>query len=465
MALRKRQGQEQPEFWIATQDIAAPPGHPFYEKLNELLDEAGFDAFVEELCAPYYAEKIGRPSIPPGVYFRMLFVGYFEGIDSQRGIAWRCADSLCLRQFLGVPLTEKTPVHMTLTNTRRRLPAHVHEAVFVKVLSIAAEKGLLKGQTLGVDATTLEANAALKSIVRKDTGEEYQEFLKRLALEDGQEEPTREALQRFDKKRKGKKLSNQEWESPTDPDSRIARMKDGRTRLAYKAEHAVDLESEFVVAATVYPADTGDADTLPASAAAAQVNLVRAGEDGGVREVVADKGYHKAATLAQCQAWAVRTYVAEPKPGGLRRWTDKPEASRAAVYGNRRRIRGARGKRLQRWRSERVERSFAHVCDTGGARRTWLRGLRAVRKRYLIQAAAHNLGLLMRKLFGIGKPRCLQGGLGSGCGLLFVLVVAVVRHVRQLRSSLELFLFAGASGAAARRSDCLCSAGAFALAA
>jgi len=465
MALRKRQRQEQLEFWIATQDIATSPGHPFYEKLNELLDEAGFDEFVEDLCAPYYAGHIGRPSIAPGVYFRMLFVGYFEGIDSQRGIAWRCADSLCLRSFLGVPLTERTPVHMTLTNTRKRLPAHVHEAVFVKVLSMAVEKKLLKGKTLGVDATTLEANAALKSIVRKDTGEDYQEFLKRLAQEAEIEEPSHEDLRRFDKNRKGKKLSNEEWVSSTDPDSRIAKMKDGRTRMAYKGEHAVDLESEFVLGATIHPADTGDPDSLPQSVVAAQVNLLRAGQDDGLGEVVMDKGYHKAETLSQCQDWGLRTYVAEPKHTHGRRWTHKPEAYREAVYGNRRRIRGDRGKRLQRWRSERVERSFAHVCETGGARRTWLRGLEDVRKRYVIQVAAHNLGLLMRKLFGLGKPRCLQGGLGVACGLLLALSRVVLMHMRRLGACLKLFARCGRPGAGSRRFDSLSSPDALALAA
>ena len=456
MALTRRPRQEQPEFWIATQDIAKSPGHPFYDKLNQLLDECEFDAFVEDLCAPYYADKIGRPSIAPGVYFRMLFVGYFEDIDSQRGIAWRCADSLCLHSFLRVPLTEKTPVHMTLTNTRKRLPAQVHEAVFVKLLSLAVEKNLLKGKTLGVDATTLEANAALRSIVRKDTGEEYQEFLKRLAQEDGIEEPTDEDLRRFDKGRKNKKMSNEEWESRTDPDSRIAKMKNGCTHMAYKGEHALDLETEFVLAATVYPANTGDPDSLPTSVIAAQVNLLRAGHADGLEELVADKGYHKAETLSQCWDWGLRTYVTEPKQTQGRRWTDKPDGYRDAVYGNRRRIRGGRGKQLQRWRSERVERSFAHVCETGGARRTWLRGLDDVSKRYVIQAAAHNLGLLMRKLFGVGKPRCLQGGLGSVLALLlayFAHAAAVFRRIRHLAASLEPFALCAALAATSRRHD------------
>jgi len=299
------------------------------------------------------------------------------------------------------------------------------------------------------------------------TGEEYQEFLKRLAQEDGIEEPTDEDLRRFDKGRKGKKMSNEEWQSPTDPDSRIAKMKDGTTHMAYKGEHALDLETEFVLAATVQHANTGDPDSMPTSVIAAQVNLLRAGHADGLEELVADKGYHKAQTLSQCRDWGLRTYVAEPKQTHGRRWTDKPDGYRDAVYGNRRRIRGRRGKQLQRWRSERVERSFAHVCETGGARRTWLRGLEDVSKRYVIQAAAHNLGLLMRKLFGVGKPRCLQGGLGSVLASLlahFAHAVAVLRRMRRLAAFLDPIALRTAFVATQRRHGQILSSSALAAA-
>jgi transposase len=409
MAVGKRETGEQ-TMWVATSSLPKSPGHPFYEKLNALLRAAEFDRFCEEQCAPYYAAGVGRPSIPPGVYFRMLMVGYFEGIGSQRGIAWRCSDSLALRAFLGLKVTEEAPDHSSLTVIRQRLPVAVHEAVFGKALGIAQQRQLLKGGTVAVDATTLEANAAMKSIVRRDTGEDWKEYLTRLAKDAGIENPTDEDLRRFDRKRKGKKVSNAQWQSPTDPDSRITKMKDGRTHLAYKAEHAVDLETELVVAARIAPADQGDAQTLVETLAAAQENLREAGSAQNVNEVVADKGYHQAETLADCGETQTRTYIPEPR-GKRRRWTDKLAAWREAVYANRRRCRGRRGKRLQRWRSERVERSFAHVCETGGARRSWLRGLWEVAKRYLIHVAAHNLGLIMRKLFGIGTPRSLQGSL------------------------------------------------------
>ncbi len=417
MALGRRREERQQEMWVATAELPKSEGHVFYRKLNELLAEADFDRFVEALCRPHYHQRQGRPGIPPGVYFRMLLVGYFEGLGSQRGIAWRCADSLSLRTFLGVPLTEATPDHSSLTRVRDRLPLEVHAEVFRFVLQVAAEKGLLKGKTVAVDATTLEANAAMKSIVRRDSGEDWNEYLRRLMQEEGlideHDEPTDEELRRFDKKRKNKKVSNDEWVSSTDAESRITKMKDGRTHLAYKAEHVVDLETELVLAAEVYPADMGDTDTLVDSVIEAQTHLNTAGIDADIEEVVADKGYHAAHTLELADDLNLRTYIPEPQTPYLRRWTDKPEEYQRAVYNNRRRTRTAKNRRLQRQRSEKAERSFAHVCETGGARRTWLRGLDKVRKRYLISTVARNLGLVMRALFGIGTARSLQAAGGS----------------------------------------------------
>jgi transposase len=415
MSMGRKPSGRQADLWIATTDLPKSPGHVFYEKLNALLAEADFDRYVEELCKEYYADDVGRESIPPGVYFRMLFVGYFEELNSQRGIAWRCSDSFSLRAFLSAAWNEATPDHSSLSRIRQRLPLLVHEHVFAFVLKVAQEKKLLRGKTVAIDATTLEANAAMKTIVRKETGEDWKAYLKRLAAEEGIENPTDEELRRFDKNRP-KKVSNKEWKSPTDPDSRITKMKAGRTHLAYKAEHAVDLESEFVLSATVHPADQADSATLVDSVLRSQINLVLAGREQEVEEAVADKGYHKGETLADCETWHVRTYIPEPKRK-KRNWEGKHKSWRKATEANRRRVKGKRSKRLQRLRSEYVERSFAHVCETGGGRRTWLRGLEKVTKRYLVQVAAHNLGLLMRKLFGTGKPRMLQG---AG-GFVFVL--------------------------------------------
>jgi len=414
MAMGKRR-QKQKALFVMTEGLARSPGHPFYRKLNELLAEANFDRWIERRCQQYYEqeETRGQRSIPPGVYFRMLLVGYFEGIDSQRGIAWRCADSLSLRQFLGLGLDEKTPDHSTLTNTRKRLPAEVFSEVFQFVLQIASQKKLLAGKTVGVDSTTLEANAAMKSIVRRDTGEDWNAYVTRLMREDGtieaDEQPTDEDIRRYDKKRKNKRVSNDEWQSKSDPESRITKLKDGRTHLAYKAEHVVDLKSELVVAAEVYSGNQPDTDTIADSLLQAQVNLNEAESDVQIEEAAADKGYHAARTLELCQWMGVRTYVPEPRRAHCSRWTDKPEEHQKAVLANRRRTKRAKSKRLQRLRSERVERSFAHVCDSGGARRSWLRGIENVSKRYLIAVAAHNLGRILRMLFGIGKPKALQG--------------------------------------------------------
>ena len=396
--------------WIPTTDLPVSPGHPFYARLNAILDEAGFDRFAEEQCRQFYAPVMGRPSLPPGRYFRLLLLGYFEGLDSERGIAWRAADSLAVRRFVGLGLDAAAPDHSTISRTRRLIAVETHRAVFTWVQERLVAAGLLKGQTVAIDATTLEANAAMRSIVRRDTGESYQEFLTRLAAASGFKTPTREALARLDRRRK-KRTSNKDWENPSDPDAKITKMKDGRTHLAHKAEHAVDLDSGALVAVTLHGADVGDTTSLieTAIAAAEQVEAAHATSptSAELTAIVADKGYHSNQTLVDLTAVAVRSYIAEPDRG-RRDWTTMPEAQ-SPVYRNRRRVRGVRGKRLLRRRGEYVERTFAHVYDTGGLRRTHLRGHQNILKRLLVHAGAFNLGLLMRKAFGRGTPRGLQG--------------------------------------------------------
>ena len=437
MAMGKRR-QRQEALFVTTEGLARSPGHPFYRRLNALLAEAEFDRWIEGRCRQYYEqeETRGQPSIPPGVYFRMLLVGYFEDISSQRGIAWRCADSLSLRQFLGLGLDAKTPDHSTLTNTRNRLPQEVFSEVFQFVLRIAAGKKLLAGKTVGVDSTTLEANAAMKSIVRRDTGEDWRQYVTRLMLEDGalepDAEPTDEDIRRYDKKRKNKRVGNDEWQSPSDPDSRITKLKDGRTHLAYKAEHVVDLQSDLVLAAEIYPADQADTETLADSLVQAQINLDEADCQTQIDEAVADKGYHAARTLELCQWLGLRTYVPEPRRVHQAVWTNKPSEHRQAVLANRRRTKRAKSKRLQKLRSERCERTFAHVCDTGGMRRSWLRGLDKLAKRYLIAVAAHNLGRILRTLFGIGKPKGLQHCPGLAA-LTQLVIQFLARHTANLK--------------------------------
>jgi transposase len=409
MAMGKRKSEQAP-MWIPTTDLPVSPGHPFYARLNAILDEAGFDRFAEEQCQEFYAAVMGRPGLPPGRYFRLLLVGYFEGLDSERGIAWRAADSLAVRSFVGLGLDMAAPDHSTISRTRRLIALEAHRAVFTWVQERLTAAELLKGRTVAIDATTLEANAAMRSIVRRDTGETYQEFLTRLAAESGLKTPTRDALARLDRRRK-KRTSNTDWKNPFDPDAKITQMKDGRTHLAHKAEHAIDLDSGAMVAVTLQGADVGDTTSLveTAIAAAEQVEAAHAAspEPAALTELIADKGYHSNQTMIDLHAVGVRSYIAEPDRG-RRHWTHAPEAQRA-VYGNRRRVRGGRGKRLLRRRGEYVERSFAHVYDTGGMRRTHLRGHPNILKRLLIHASAFNLGILMRQVFGRGTPRGLQG--------------------------------------------------------
>ena len=412
-----------PGLWIAANELPTTGGHPFYQRLNQVLDAHGFDAFVESQCAPFYADGVGRPSLTPGTYFRLLLIGYFEGIDSERGIAWRTADSLALRGFLGLGLDEVPPEHSTISRTRRLIAVETHRAVFTWIVQVLATAQLVKGKTIGIDATTLEANAALRSIVRRDSGETYQAFLAQLAQASGVETPTRAALARRDRKRP-KKGWNREWRHPHDPEARITKMKDGRTHLAHKAEHAVDLDTGAIVGVTVQGADQGDTTTIAETLTTAAENLEAAAavtddETRVIDEVVADKGDHSNHVLVNLAALDLRTYIAEPDRG-RRKWT-KHSAARDAVYANRRRIRGARGRRLQRHRSEYLERPNAHLYETGGMRRTHLRGHANILKRLLVHVGGFNLGLLMRTVFGVGTPRSLQGQLAVLIGVVVAL--------------------------------------------
>jgi transposase len=447
MALGKR-GEKQAPLWVGATQLPKSPGHRFYEKLNELLRESGFDAFAEAVCARHYeaAGTPGRPSIAPGTYFRLLLVGYFEGIESERGLEWRCADSLSLREFVGIMPGEKAPDHSTLSKTRKRLDGEVFEAVFQFVLGLVEQKGLLKGKVLGVDSTYLRADASMKSIVRRDTGEKYQEFLKRLAKDDGIEEPTAEDARRLDRKRKGKRTSNTEWRSPTDADAKIARLKDGRTRLAYKAEHVVDMETGAIVHAELHAADEHDTQTMMPNLDRARENIAcsripddddedppagMAGSDSGTDtiEVVGDKGYHKVELLLELKRAGYRTYIPERKQAS-RRWRDKGIYAQQAFQGNRDRVRRAKGRAHQRRRGEYLERTFAHCLETGGLRRLRLRGRSNARKRYLIHTAAMNLGLILRTMLGAGTPRQAAARAKGVLVLILVLCCSVAAKLR-----------------------------------
>ena len=379
MAMGKKKRRQQEDLWVATSELPRTAGHPFYERLNGLFNEHGFDDFVEGLCAKFYADKMGRPSLAPGVYFRLLLVGYFEGIGSERGIAWRASDSLGLREFLGLKVSESPSDHSTISRTRRLIDVATHEAVFDWVLKRIGASGLLRGKTIGIDATTLEANAALRSIVRRDSEQGYEEFLMELAKASGIETPRREDLAKLDRQRTGKG-SNRVWKHPHDADARITRMKDGRTHLAHKAEHAVDLETGAIVSVTVQGADRGDMQTMVKTLTEAAEKVEQALPEGrGIEEVVADKGYHST-------------------------------------------------QRLLRQRGERLERPCAHLYGSGGMRRLHVRGHENVLKRLLIQVSAFNLGMLMRQSLGVGTPRGLQGRI---CALM-LLILSLFKRLKGL---------------------------------
>ena len=403
MSMGQRGGASQGEFWIPTNTLARGPGNPFYEGLNALFAECGLDRHVESPCESYYSRGKGRPSIAPGIYVRMLMIGYFEGLSSEREIAWRCADSLSLRRFLGFGLSDETPDHSSISRIRQRLPQEVHDAVFQHVLALLEEKGLLASKVIGIDGTTLEANASLKSLVLRSNGQKYHDYLVELAKASGIETPTAADLARLDRKRP-KKGSDDDWKNPHDPDAQISKMKDGSTHLAHKAEHAVDMESGAIVAVTLHGGAVGDTTTIDATLEQSMRNvstLDRANYEGALDfTIVTDKGYHSNDTLLTIDAIGMTSMVSEPDRG-QRRWIGKEEEQRV-VYANRRRIKSERGRALMKQRGEYVERSFAHVCETGGMRRTWLRTHAKILKRYLMHVAAFNLGLVMRKLLGAG---------------------------------------------------------------
>ena len=433
-----QQKDRQGDLMVSWSEMPRSPGHVFYDRLQSVLIEGGFDSFAEATCKAYYASKLGAPSVPPGRYFRMHLVGYFEGIGSERGLEWRCSDSLSLREFLRLGSRDRVPDHSWLSKTRSRLPHEVHAAIFDWVLALIAKAGLVQGDRIGVDASTMEANAALRNIVRRDTGEGYREMLKHLAQESGIETPSAEDLIRLDRNRKGKKLSNQDWVSKSDPEAKIARMKDGTTHLAYKPEHAVDLDTGAVVAAELHPADEGDTTTLGKTLAAAEASLKAVDLAPTVEnpaECVTDKGYHARAVLKDLDTSPWKTRISEPKQTAFSRWRGD-EAARRAVTKNRVRLKSGVARAAFKLRAEIVERSFAHNLDRGGMRRTWLRGRENVHKRYLLHVAGHNISLLMRQLIGAGTPReAVAGGYGCFCLLITpagaVLIAQIVFIVSQ----------------------------------
>ena len=411
MAIGKNK-KKQERLFIDPSSLPRSAGHAFYDVVQKILCKHGFDIFVENLCAAYYADGQGRPSIPPGQYFRMHLVGYFEGIESERGIAWRCADSLSLRAFLQLDLDDAVPSHSSLSRIRSRLPLEVHSEVFQWIIKVLSKNNLIQGERLGIDSSTMEANAAMRSIVRKDTRQSYDEMLENMCKESGIATPSREEMVRMDKKRQGKKLSNEDWESTTDSDAKIARMKDKTTKMAYKPEHVVDLDTGAIVGVKIQPANKGDTQTIESTLQNATQNLkevYRAPNENRKVELVADKGYFSRDVIKNAENAHFSTRIAEPHHDYWYSWHGDHEA-RKAVYANRARLKSEKGKASMRKRGEMVERSFQHVLDKGGQRRCHLRGQENVEKAYLLATAAFNLGLVLRKITKYGTPK----GLGQG---------------------------------------------------
>ena len=346
----KPHSQSPPELFIAFSEFVRPATTPFYAKLDQTLASFDFATQARSLCAPAYSVNgRGRPGIDPVVYFKMLMVGFFEDIASERGIAERCSDSISIRAFLGYDLTQTTPDHSTLSIIRQRLGEEIYDEVFLVILSALDKHGLLKGKNVGIDASVIQANAALKSLINRNTEEAYWEYVRRLASENGIDPKNADAVRQFDRKRP-KKMSNEEWVNPHDPDAKIGQTKAGATDMIYKPEHTVDL-------------DTG----------------------------------------AILQAEGIRTVISDPVKN---RKLENLGTEDAQVVRKAKRSAGSKsGKELLRRRGMHLERSFAHILDAGGARRTTLRGLENLNKRFKVSAAIYNLSQLMRKLFGVGTAK------------------------------------------------------------
>ena len=406
---RRAKEAQQSEFWIAREEIAAPRAAGFYRKLDATLQKLGFAAKVWELCQPVYAEarRGGRPGIDPVVYFKMLMVGFFEDLPSQRAIAARCDDSRAIREFLGYDLSEATPEQSSFTVIRQRLPLEVIEAVHRVVLGMLRGHGLLRGRKLGIDSSVLEANASLRALEHRNTEESYWDYVRKLAAEAGVDPEDPQAVRRFDKQRPGRRTSNEEWQNPHDPDAKVGRTKDGATDMIYKPEHVTDLESGAIVRAEVRLGDAGDTEELSERVAEAIGTLAEVcGEERLPQlgqELAGDAGYFALAEVAVLQEMGVRTVIADPRAG--RRRKDLPEADQAVRRRAQRATKSASGKALLRRRGEHLERSFCHVLDHGGCRRATLRGKDNLTKRYLGAVLAHNLSLFMRKVHGCGTPK------------------------------------------------------------
>ena len=402
----------QPELFVPAARLVQPATSSFYTKLEQTLQSFQFAEQSRQICAPAYSDSArGRPPVDPAVYFKMLMIGFFENIASERGIAERCSDSISVRFFLGYDLTEATPDHSTLSLIRGRLSEDTYQQVFLLILSALEQQGLVKGRNVGIDASVIEANASLKSLVNRDTQEAYWEYVRRLAGENGVNPKDAEAVRQFDRKRP-KKMSNDDWENPYDPDAKIGPTKAGAIDMIYKPEHTVDLDTGAVLHAEVRLGHEADQKDLAVHVLQAQANINQAqgqpADSLTIRSATADKGYHAAGEMGRLQQEGSRTVISDPvKNRNLDKLTqDEVKVVRAA-----KRSAGSKsGKQLLKQRGMHLERSFAHILDAGGARRTTLRGEENLNKRHKVSAAIYNLSQLMRKIWGVGTPKQWAAG-------------------------------------------------------
>ena len=422
----------QGEFWVAAHQLPTSAKSAFYARLDETLESFGFADKVRALCAPAYnATQAGRPGIDPVVYLKMIMVGFFEDLPSERAIAARCADSICIRAFLNYSLEEKTPEHSTFTVIRQRLGLEVYQEIFTLTLQALREHGLLRGKNLGIDSSVIEANASLRALVHRNTEEQYWDYVKRLAAQEGIDPDDTAAVRKFDRHRPGKG-SNKEWQNPYDPDAKIGRTKHGATDMIYKPEAVVDLDTGAIVQADVHPGDQADHKEVATQVLQAQQTINQACEQAldtlTVTSVTSDKGYYAVDQLEALQAEGIRTVISDPLDN--RRIDKLQPQQQQAVRAARRSVKSKSGKDLLRRRGMHIERSFAHILDAGGMRRTTLRGWENLNKRFKLAAAFYNLSQLMRKIFGFGTPKQLAAAMERAGRALFYPLAFMLPLVR-----------------------------------
>lgn len=407
---RRSKLETQEEMWVVAKELPKATPDGFYRRVNQTLEKIGFAEQVWTICTPAYADaaKGGRPGIDPVVYLKMLMVGFFENLPSERSIASRCADSLSIRGFLGYGLTDATPDHSSLSVIRRRLSLEQFEALHIALLRALYSHGLLKGRNLGIDSSVLEANASLRELRHRNDEKSYWEYVRQLAREAGVDDSDDKAVRRFDKKRPGRKTRNADWVNPHDPEAKVGRTKQGATDMVYKPEHVSDLDSGAIVQVEVRSGDAADNDAslnqrvLTAVGVLLEVAPEAAAEKVGTT-VVADEGYFALEQIDQMQSLGIRTVIADPH--ARRRRKDLPGRARRTLRRARAATRSESGKALLRKRGEHLERGFAHVLDHGGLRRATLRGRENLTKRHMVAALSFNLSLLLRGLFGIGTAK------------------------------------------------------------